>query len=631
MTSGGTSATRPPAPPWRRFTAGLPTAIAVGALAGAVAGGVQGWHYLNAGFPLLLLRDLRHWLEVGLLAAAGFLALFALLLPLARRLRLPPAVATAVAAAVAGTPLLAGAGLVANRAWGIHPSEVFAPFALERNLGLVAAGIVAWALAAFALQRGAAARPPERRRRRLVFAAALVAAVALLHAALAVAFHAGPLAPERTNVIVLLVDALRADHLGCYGYARPTSPAIDALARDSVLFRQTIPASTFTKSSVASLFTGRYPFQHGVYWGNSRENADTITSDVLSARETTLAEVFRAHGYLTAAWVQNSHLRGFMGFAQGFVDYHDQQGSIDRIDRLFGDWLAGPGRRYPFFTYVHYIDLHDPYRPPPPYDSMFGRYADVYKGVDFSAWGAFLAAVRKGERKLTPEEVAQLAAYYDGEIRYVDERIGRLLARLKRLGLYDRSLIVLIADHGDAFYEHGFISHSTTPYEELVHVPLIVKLPGERLAGRVVTPQVRLVDLFPTLLDLTGIAERPDDLAGCSLTPLLRAEPPAERDSRCQVAVIEIAEEGEAPGVAVRTARWKYIHHEKHPDELYDLAADPGEKNNLLLLGPPGDQAAKLRALALQVVAERHTTGGERIELDDQLIRELKALGYIDR
>ena len=484
----------------------------------------------------------------------------------------------------------------------------------------------------------------------------LVAAAVLLYAGVAAAFRAGPLAPDRPNVIVLLIDALRADHLGCYGYGRPTSPAIDALARDGVLFRQTVPASTFTKSSIASLFTGRYPYQHGVYWGSSRENPDKVTSDLLSPRETTLAEVFRGAGYLTTAWVQNSHLRGFMGFGQGFVDYHDQQGDADRINRRFGGWLAGPGRRYPFFSYVHYIDLHDPYRPPPPYDTMFGRYADVYAGVDFAEWGAFLAAVRRGDRKLSPAEVAQLAAYYDGEIRSMDDHVGRILGRLKALALYDRSLIVLTADHGDGFYEHGFISHSTTPYEELVHVPLILKLPGGRFAGRVVEPQVRLVDLFPTLLELAGIRKpaRVDDdgapggsggeggaggelapahhLAGCSLVPLIQAgDAPVERPARCAMAVIEIAEEGEAPGVAVRTERWKYIHHEKHEDELYDLALDPGEHHNLLLTGPPGDQAAELRRLALAVVAGRSEQGAEKIELDEKVIRELKALGYLDR
>jgi arylsulfatase A-like enzyme len=639
----------------------------VGAVAGVAGGAAAGWHQLEAGYPLLLADALRRWLAATLPAAAGFLLAFELLwAPLTRLIRgrrraapgstrprrLPSWAATAAAAALAGAPLLAWAGYLANRSWGIRPAELLAPYALKRNLALVAAGAAAWAVAALALHRRRdGGRPPGRPRLRTVLAATLVAAVLALHLGVAAAFRRD-IGGGRPNVIVLLIDALRADHLGCYGYARPTSPAIDRLAGDGVLFREAIPASTFTKSSVASLFTGRFPYQHGVYWGNLRENPERITSDLLGGDEVTLAEVLRGRGWLTAAWVQNSHLRDFMGFAQGFVDYHDQEGPIDRINRRFGAWLAGPGRRYPFFAYVHYIDLHDPYRPPPPYDALFGDAGDprdAYAGIDLAEWGSFLAAVRRGERRLAPAELDRLAALYDGQIRHLDDRVGRLLDRLRRLGLYDRSLIVLTADHGDAFGEHGFISHSAAPYEELVRVPLIVKFPGGRFAGRTVGRQARLVDLFPTVLEVAGVGAAgagalaggpPADLAGCSLVPLIEGGAQvggagagvaegsvAGRDPACEVAVVEIAEEGAPPIVAIRAGGWKYIHRDPAPGELYDLAADPGETRNLIATA--GEEAAALRRLALEVVARRSAVGAQRIPLDERTLRELKALGYV--
>jgi arylsulfatase A-like enzyme len=368
----------------------------------------------------------------------------------------------------------------------------------------------------------------------------------------------------------------------------------------------------------------------------------------LAGEEQTVAEAFRDHGYLTAAWVQNSHLRGFMGFGQGFVQYHDQQGDIARIHRHFTRWVRGPAAGYPFFVYLHYIDLHDPYRPPPPYDTMFGERVapELYAGVDFAHWGAELAAIRDGERTLSPAEVEQLGRYYDGQIRAIDDRIGELVAELKRRGLYDDTVIVLTADHGDALYEHGFIAHSTVPYEELARVPLIVKLPAQRSAGTRIQPQVRLVDVYPTLLDLAGIGGRSPGsavaggdaaLAGCSLVPLIRlGERPPEM-AGCAQAVIEIAEEGAYPVVAVRSDRYKYIHHQHRLDELYDLAADPGERHNLMVdetgaPRPPEEltgEPAELRHRALAAVAARGQRKAEEIQLDPETIRELQALGYL--
>ncbi len=617
------------------FLSRLPAAATAGAAAGTGLGAVAGRHYVAAGFPLLAVDSIRrgvHWAVAGVVV-------FLLVYELLRRAItgwLPKGFVVPVAAGLAAAPFAALLGLEMNRRWGIRPAEILTSYALARNLGLLAFCGALYVLVCLVLRRW----HPAPGRRAWLGLAALAAAVGLLNAGVAGAFGRSVEAKaRRPDVVVLLIDALRADRLSSDGYRRQTTPAIDGLARDGVLFRQAVAQSTFTKSSVATLFTGRYPYQHGVYWGSLRLSSGQVISDLLREEETTLAEELRKRGYLTAAWVQNSHLRRVMGFAQGFVSYRDSQGSIERIHRAFRPWLRGPGRRYPYFAYLHYIDLHDPYRPEPPYDTLFlpegerlGDGGDVYAGIDLDEWGAYLAAVREGRRQPSAAEVEGFEALYDGQLRYIDDQIGELLQELRDLGLYDRSLIVVTSDHGDGFMEHGFISHSTTPYEELVRVPLVVKFPDGRFAGRVVERQVRLVDVMPTVLEAAG-ARRWPEIAGCSLLPLVeegewsRARPSADPGADCDVAVIEIAEEGAYPVVAVRREGWKYIHHEKRPDELYDLERDPGERVNRLAEG--GEVASELERIALEVVARRPDPA-DRVELDEQAVRELKALGYLE-
>ncbi len=609
-------------------------ALVLAVILGSAVGLVRGWHYLEAGFPMMLVVSIARELDWSLVGAA----LFALLYGLLRWavVRGPGRVAVGLAVAVAGAPVLAVAGYRLNRTEGIRPSELLAAYPLKLNLSLVTGGLAVALVLWWWISRGEGRGADEGGRARTWPVWLALAALLLAHGAAWTGFSfrasaAG--AASRPDVLIVLVDALRFDHVGAYGYPRATTPAIDSLAADGVLFRQAVSDSTFTKSSISSLFTGRYPYQHGVYWGSRTDDPEfpgAVTSDVLPARETTLAEALRPLGYFTAAWVQNSHLRGFMGFGQGFVDYHDQQGSARRIDRQFLSWFDRAGRHYPFFAYLHYIDLHDPYRPSPPYDTLFGTYPDPYAGIDLAQGGKYLEEVRRGETRPSAAQVKAFEADYDGQLRLVDDQIGRLLARLKSTGVYDRSLILVTADHGDGFMEHGFISHSTTPYDELVRVPLIVKLPGQRDAGRVVGEQVRLVDVVPTVLDLVG-GRVPAHVAGCSLRPLIEGDG-GERPPACATAVIEIAEPGVTePTVAVRTEGWKYIHRGDGREELYDLRSDPGEHHDLLPEPPPAARPslARLRAVAQHAISARNTKGVGKIELDPEAIRELKALGYV--
>lgn len=601
----------------------LPGALVTGLSAGLVLGLVRGWHYLAAGFPLLLGEAMRREGLLGTGAGAGFALLFAVAVTAARRY-LSTGMSATVAAVVAALPLVAAGGYRLDREVGLRPSQLLEPRALKINLGYLALCLLAFLAVRLLLGR----RRPGWGRRSLTAAAGAIGALGLLAGGVALGFRAGGEAggdPRRPDIVFILIDALRADHLSSYGYHRPTSPVIDGLAADGVLFRQAVASSTFTKTSIASLFTGRHPFQHGVYFGNLNDRPGRIASDVLAAGEETLAEALRDAGYLTTAWVQNTHLQWFMGFDQGFVDYRDQQGRAVRILDQVGPFLEGPGRRYPFFAYIHLIDLHDPYEPEAPYNRLFGQGAgDPYAGVDLEEWGEYLRAVRKGEVTPEPWRVERMAELYDGLIRYLDDQLGRLLDDLRAAGLYEDSLIVLTSDHGDAFNEHGFISHSAAPYEELVRVPLVVKLPGGRHAGRVIDEPVRLIDLLPTLLAEAG-ARVPAAAAGCPLQPLFEG---GSRHPACEEAVIEVSEDGAPPLVAVRSGGWKLIHRPEGVDELYDLGSDPGEQRDLAGSGLAEEERLLERARA--ALTARGLLTQERIELDEKTVRELKALGYLD-
>ena len=616
-------------------------AITVGAALGAWAGR----QYAEAGFPWMTVEAARTGANRFLLGALAFLALYLALRALLVR-RLASGRAAFLAVALASVPFGLAWAFRFNVENALRPADLLEPFGLWPNLRLLAlflvlVAVVAAVLAAWERRRARRVEGSARYARRIALLLGLGAVLGLLnlapalHASRAVAGAGDSASRARPNLIVIVLDALRADHLGVYGYGRDTSPALDAFARDAVVFEQAISQSTFTKASIASLFTGRAPYEHGVYWGDRRAAGGGLAADALAERETTLAEALRTRDYLTAAWVQNSHLRPRMGFAQGFVDYRDQQGDAERIDRRFLAWLSTPARLERFFVYLHYIDLHDPYRPEPPYDTAFGGpgVEAAYEGIDIDAWGAYLAAVRSGEIEVSHDRVEAFRALYDGQIRYLDERVGRVFDELRERGLYDDSVIVVTSDHGDAFLEHGFVSHSATPYDELARVPLLIKLPASRHAGRRVERQVRLIDVAPTLLELAG-APRPRRMSGCSLVPLLEGRPAewaAERPE-CLIAPIEIAEvEGEAPTLGLRAGGYKYIVGPAG-EELYDLERDPGEQRNLLEEEGFGasPELAAFRGLAERITETRARAEAGSVELDPQTVRELRGLGYIE-
>jgi arylsulfatase A-like enzyme len=424
------------------------------------------------------------------------------------------------------------------------------------------------------------------------------------------AFSAPPL-----NVILLLIDAQRADHLSSYGYSRPTSPTLDALAVRSVRFTHAVAPSNRTGTSMPSIWTGLLPSRHGVF----------RTGQVLAERFTTAAEILRERGYRTGAWCPNPSLNRSFGHGQGWDVYDDKiigDASVlppwkrfetaSTINKRFLAWLDQAPER-PLLAWLHYRDVHGPYLPPPPYDQTFPP--DMTRpltGSELRKRPAYLNLPNDGNN------LDYYRAQYDGEIRYTDDRIKDLLAELDRRSVLARSVVIVAADHGEAFLDHGQWQHDVTLYEEEVHVPLIIARPGE--SARIVERVVSTIDLFPTILELAGAPVPEND--GESLIPLIEGREQAYHRRRAY-------SESRAPrGIqrALRDGTWKLISVPGKPLALYDLASDAGETRDRIYDEPVrADQLAR----ELRAMAERtQSHNANAAPINTNLRRQLESLGY---
>ncbi|MCZ6783310.1 MAG: sulfatase [Proteobacteria bacterium] len=446
--------------------------------------------------------------------------------------------------------------------------------------------------------------------------------------------------PTGPNVVVYLIDTLRRDHLGCYGYDRNTSPRIDAFARDAFLFENAEAQSPWTRPSVASLFTGLWPQVHGVV----RE------PDALSDDAVTLAETFRGLGYRTAAITANGMANHLFGFAQGF-DYFkyvhmvrppDPLATSAEVNAAVFSWLADHAQDQPFFLYIHTIDPHGPYEPPEPYRARFAVGDDPEVGTP-----PFMVDLNAGKLRPDAETVEALRALYDAEIAFNDASFGQLLDELSRRSLYDQSLIVLLSDHGEEFHEHGGWTHGKTLYAELLEIPLLLKLPNggeavgreaERSRGgaaeqgpRRISAMARQVDVAPTILDVIG-AELPAGVQGRSLLPLMQGDGRAGGDAWVDRSIAHLDFLGNA-AVSLVDGSWKLIQRGGDPagsPELYDRARDPLEQRDLA-----AEEPALVRSLA-KALHEAETSAGDGLAPSpvdpaavERISEELRALGYL--
>jgi arylsulfatase A-like enzyme len=367
-------------------------------------------------------------------------------------------------------------------------------------------------------------------------------------------------------VIVYLVDTLRADHTTPYGYERNTTPELAAFARDAVVFDTAIAQASWTKPSVASLFTSLLPGRH----------MTVQLRDPLDPGLVTLAEMLSSRGYATGAAIANSVIYGAgNGFEQGFDDFaglHDDTGRASKEVRAGAVVEAAlrfldSRRGLPAFLYVHTMDPHVPYTPPPPFDMRYEPHPEPgHPGVD------------PRTDYSEPADRERLMAQYDGEIAYGDQEFGRFVRELRARGLYDRALVLFLGDHGEEFFDHGGWLHGRSVFDELVRVPLIAKFPGSRGAGKRVAQQVQVVDVLPSVLEELRLpVPSSPAIAGHPLQPVIAGgapEPPA---------VSEISHRGFVAS-GMRTHRYKYIQRfSPQEDELFfDLARDPKEHESRL-------------------------------------------------
>ncbi|OGD26037.1 MAG: hypothetical protein A2V57_00800 [Candidatus Aminicenantes bacterium RBG_19FT_COMBO_65_30] len=295
------------------------------------------------------------------------------------------------------------------------------------------------------------------------------------------------------NVFIFLLDGCRPDHLAVYGYARPTSPNLDRFAADAVVFEKAYANASFTRSSVATLFTGLYPESHMV----------RVMTNKLSNRLLTIPVYLKAKGYRTSLFTAAGNISENMGFARGVDDYFPNIGEWRRAEggtlpRRFVGWLDREG---PLFSYFHFKEPHLPIVPPPPFQDMFSAPKD--RAFDHGVLEEFQRKIH-AERPFGPDEVRAVVDNYDAAIAYVDAELGKLMKSLKDRGIYDESLIIVLSDHGESLYEREYWGHGAKVYEETARVPLIVKFPASMgLKGRV-EAVVELAGVFPTLLDLLG-------------------------------------------------------------------------------------------------------------------------------
>jgi arylsulfatase A-like enzyme len=427
----------------------------------------------------------------------------------------------------------------------------------------------------------------------------------------------------RPNIVVYLVDTLRADALGVYGQKAPTSPRVDAFAKESVVFQDAWAQASWTRAATASIFTGLHVGAHGV----DREDR------ALPASAVTLAERLKQAGYRTGAFVANHLLGGRFGFEQGFDTWNDGDASLYGAPAaLLGERAlrfvdAGRG---PFFLYVHTMEPHSPYSPSE-------EDAAPFASPGYSGDRDTRALLRLGQLgQLSPEGLRYLESRYRGEVHQNDRAFGALLDALRSRGLLQESLVVFLADHGEELLDHGGTEHAKTLYQELVRVPLVVRLPGGRRGGTRDPAPVQQIDLVPTLLRFAGV-RRPEDLSGRDLAERwLGAAPPEPFPplifSEERFAVVD--------KYAVRAGPLKLILNNDGPElwragtheEVYDLARDPGEHANLAASRPVSLAFLRQeleRFRTLQAALQRRAGSGGALTLTPEEQEQLQALGYI--
>jgi len=437
------------------------------------------------------------------------------------------------------------------------------------------------------------------------------------------------------NVIIVSIDTLRADHLGCYGYSRDTSPSIDSLAQDSALFQNAYSTSPWTLPAHVSLLTGLNCVNHQVYMENDKIPRSLVT----------LTDVLRNNNFFSSAFTGGGFVSSAFGFSEGFDFYRETLSGIynnqaaEWVGQEVVNWID-KNKDKNFFLFVHTYQPHNPYSCPAPYNSLFLGEDAKWEEVDLLKH----IGGKKGIYKKLPENERQnIIDLYDGEIRYTDEKLIKpLIDKLKKTGLYDRSMIIITSDHGEEFFEHQGWEHGHSLYNELITIPLIIKFPGSKFRSQKKDGIVSLVDIMPTVVEELGLRVPDLDLDGKSLIPLLKGREKGDRSFLADKAG-NLLNSHIPQKIATNQGRDKFILNKKYSPEdtdffkypppvfssveLYDLDQDHTEVSNIADKQP--EKAKRFLDRINDIYQKAKKRAMEKVEIDKELLEQLKTLGYL--
>lgn len=442
------------------------------------------------------------------------------------------------------------------------------------------------------------------------------------------------------NIVLISLDTVRPDYLGCYGYEKDTSPALDALAQDSALFLNCFSTSSWTLPAHVSLLTGQSSRQHQVYYPYERFDSSTLT----------MADHLRQQGYTTVAFTGGGYLSSQFGFAKGFDRYQElllhgenaiRWDEAEKLAEMANDWIR-KNRGKKFFLFLHTYQPHDPYANLSPQGKSFLENSASWDQVNMEE---LLQDTGRFQTAFSDAEKRNIKALYEGEVRYTDQMfVKSVLETLKQNGLYSNTLIIVTSDHGEEFFDHESWLHDHSLYNEGIRIPLIIKFPQTRYSGKRLDALTRITDIVPTALEFAGIPRAGLEIDGISLIPIVQKN---ERSERSVFSHLALRSSQDPPSVVSlirgnlkiivhRVIESPYIESRSYKIsdyqvELYDLAADPQETKNLA-------KESAYRTTCMQMVREIHDliqetearrTQKETVVMDSTLEERLKALGYI--
>lgn len=438
--------------------------------------------------------------------------------------------------------------------------------------------------------------------------------------------------PPEASLVLITVDTLRADHLGYYGYARNTSPNIDRLAAQSIVFETAVAQWPKTTPSFVSMLTGTYGVSNGVIRGCNQRAPDHLDL---------MAELLQGGGFATAAVVSNRFLGSLYNFDRGFDHFVEvwETGSdtADAVTDVALDWISEADTSRPFFLWLHYLDPHAPYTPPEPLNGMYVGDDEYRRGatVAFSDGDDDIGVVPTHAQIEQQFDVAYYVAQYDAEIRFVDTQVNRVLDALESSSLSSRTMVVFTADHGESLGDHDyFFEHGRLPYDACLRIPLMIRVPWLEHGEQTVRPPVELLNLLPTVLDTLGLPAS-EQAQGVSMLPLIEGE-------QQELPPHVFAEAGYAEDYQriVREGPWKLVYVPDENDrkimtgsrfELYDLENDPGELHNLASVRP--DIVNRLSSKLMQWIETTPRADAPAptpVPLDAETEGALRTLGYLD-